>query len=207
MAVHVPYSQRHRQPPIYIGFDEPPQFQRKPRNWWGFNGLLLSIAGLFTCGFLSPVAFVVSAVGLRRNPRKAAVTGTVLSLVGMGMVAAMIIGGITEEMRKDERRRQARYQRSIAKQVEQTQSLLATAAADLEDYRDENSGQLPEAMDGNLLVIKYVDPWKTELRYEEGVDKAMIRSSGPDKVFDSSDDLFVEITGKTDVEPLLPVDE
>ncbi len=206
MAFHVPYSQRHRPGPIYIGFDEPPRFQRRQTNWWGFNGLLLAIASLFTCGLLAPISLLVSLIGLRRRPRKAAIAGTMISLVSLGMIMSMVFVAATEESRHQARVERVRHSRQVAKQVDECRDLLQAATVELGNYRDEHDGVLPDAIDGNVLVIKFVDPWGQELRYEESVDGALVRSAGPDKKFDTTDDVTMPVEGKIDNQPLLPLD-
>ena len=212
MAYHVPFSHRNRHHgqspgPIYIGFDEPIRFQRRRYNWWGFNGLLLSIASLMTCGILAPISLLVSLIGLRRSPRRAALAGTLISLAGMGLIMSMVIGGLTEEARRQSRIERVRYSRQVAEQVDQCRQLLGQATSDLGEYRDEHDGTLPSAIDGNVLVIKYVDPWGQELRYEELAQGGLVRSAGPDQQFDTRDDVTVTIDGESHVEPLLPMDD
>ena len=206
MAFHVPFSERQKHPPIYIGFETPPVYRARRTNWWGISGLLLSIGGLFTCGFFSPVAFLISLVGLGRRPRKAAVTGTVISLVGMGIAASFVLGSYSNQMHRREVARQKTEAVEVAQQVEQGTTLLASAVSEMEGFRDEHDGSLPQAMDGNILVIKYKDPWDQELRYEVEMNGATIRSAGPDSRFDTADDLTRKIEGDTDYEPLLPVE-
>ena len=104
MAFHVPFSQRPSgrqhvyQGPIYIGFDEPRLVNRKKFNWWGFNGLFLFFLSL---GLLSPITLLISLVGLRRRPRKMAVAGTLFSLIGVGVMAAVITAGVTEMQQRE----------------------------------------------------------------------------------------------------------
>ena len=206
MAFHVPYSQRQTNSPVYIGFETPRVRPRKRSNWWGLGGLLLSIGGLFTCGFFSPVAFLISLVGLGRGPRGTAIAGTVISLAGMGIAASLVFGSINNQMQRREIARQKIDAKEFMHEVKQGEKLLASAVSELEGFRDEHQGSLPEAIDGNMLVIKYKDPWDQELRYDEGVNRATIRSAGPDNCFDTEDDLTRQIQGDTDYEPLLPVD-
>ncbi|MDG2186314.1 MAG: hypothetical protein P8K79_11610 [Mariniblastus sp.] len=206
MAFHVPYSQRQKNSPVYIGFEAPRAHPRKRSNWWGLGGLLLSIAGLFTCGFFSPIAFLISLIGLGRGPRRAAVAGTVISLAGMAIAASLVFGSVSNQMQRREMAQQAIQAKEISHQVNQGEKLLASAVSELEGFRDEHNGSLPEAIDGNMLVIKYMDPWDQELRYDEGIDRALVRSAGPDMRFDTDDDLTRQIKGDTDYEPLLPID-
>ncbi len=207
MAFHVPFSQRpsgrRTASPVYIGF-EPPRRQRPKFNWWGFNGLFLFFASL---GFLSPIALLVSVIGLKRRPRKMAIAGTAFSLFGTALIAAGLISIVTQAQQLEHKKAMARHHRQIAGQVEQGHALLAFAADEFEDYRDENDGRLPSHQDGSALAIKNIDPWEQEVMYNLDADSATLRSAGPDREFFTADDLTYEIDGKTERQPLLPIVE
>ena len=94
----------------------------------------------------------------------------------------------------------------FVKQEKQGKKIIASAISELEGFRDEHDGSLPQAIDGNMLVIKYEDPWGQKLRYDQEIDLATIRSAGPDRRFETEDDLTQQIEGATDSELLLPVD-
>ena len=207
MAIHVPFSKRpsgrQQAQPVYIGF-EPPRRKRPKFNWWGFNGLFLFFGSL---GILSPIALLVSLMGLRRRPRKMAVAGTALSLIGTAVMAAGIISVATHAQQMERQRVSARYQHQIAGQVEEAKTILAFAADEFEDYRDENDGQLPCDLDGCALAIKTIDPWEKEIMYNVDQDMATLRSAGPDGDFFTGDDVTYDIEGDTQQQTLLPVDE
>ena len=205
MALHVPYAQRRENSPVYIGF-QPPPIRKRHSNWWGLGGLLLSLGGLITCGLLSPVALLVSLIGLWQNPRRSAIAGTVISLAGLAVASSIVYGTVSNQMHRHERIEQKKQAIYMAQQVDQATELLESATRELEGFRTEHEGALPAAIDGNMLVIKYQDPWGQELRYEPGVNQATIRSAGVDARFDTPDDLTRTIEGDTDYEPLLPVD-
>ena len=136
-----------------------------------------------------------------------AVAGTALSLVGTAVMAAGMISVVNHAHEMDRQRAMARYHKEVAAQCEDCQSLLAYAATEFEDYRDENGGRLPSHEDGSMLAIKNIDPWENEIMYNLDADLATLRSAGPDGDFFTRDDLTYEIDGKTDHKPLLPVDE
>ena len=206
MAFQVPYAQLKENPPVHNGFQQPPVVRKRKSNWWGLGGFLLSMAGLITCGFFSPIALFVSLIGLCRKPRETALAGTIISLAGMAVAASLIYGAISNQLHRQQVARQ--HARAIfqAQQIDQGNDLLESAAFELEGFRAEHEGTLPAAIDGNMLVIKYQDPWGQELRYEPGTNQATIRSAGVDARFDTADDLTRNIEGETDYEPLLPVD-
>ena len=208
MAFHVPFNQRrssnNRQSPVYIGFDR----AKRKFNWWGFHGLWMSIFSLLTLGFTSPVPLLVSLNGLRKKkgPRKAAVAGTVFSLIGVAMAGMIVEVTMEAHHAKNQRRIQSKVARTVAKQKNETKQMIAVAVKELETYRDGHDGDLPSIIDSNMLVIKHVDPWGESLRFDGHGDHGIIRSAGPDLKFESGDDLEVKIEGDTDRnEQLLPM--
>lgn len=200
MAFHVPFNQRvsARRPsgPIYIGF-EVPQPPRKKFNWWGFNGMWMSFASLMTAGFLSPVALLVSFVGLRRPGKKMATVGTLVSLAGIGLASTLVLTTIAHHNHREHARQVRHYERTVKKQISETHSLLALAQAEIVEDRDSHNGELPNDIDANMIVIKHIDPWGESLRFDLEVDHGVIRSAGPDKQFDTKDDVKVSIEGKS----------
>jgi len=211
MAFHIPFEhrQRNRQHigPIYIGFDEPQRRPRRKFNWWGFNGLWLSLASFMTAGFLSPIPLIISLVGLRKGPRKMAIAGTFFSLLGTGLAAALIIGAISHDQHQSYVARMHRQQRELAVQLEEVKVLMADAKSELEEYRDSHDGAFPSWIDCNMLMLKYEDPWGMSLRFDaDGEDFGTLRSAGADQEYDSRDDLTQRIEGETDQRVLLELD-
>lgn len=206
MAIHVPFSQRpsgqQQVQPIYIGFEQPRR-KRKKVNWWGTFSVVLFFLSL---GLLSPITLLMGLTGLGRKPRRVAVAGTVLSLFGIGVMAAVTFLAVRHEKMEQYHRQLSSIGRVNQFKVVETQGLLAEAASEFEEFRDSHQGQLPLDLDGNALAIKHVDPWQNELRYEVGNDGATLRSSGPDTQFFTNDDVTYRMEGKTEYEPLLPVE-
>lgn len=212
MPFHVPFNQRasHRQTmgPIYIGF-EPPAPPRRKFNWWGFNGMWMSAASLLTAGFLSPLTLLISLNGLRKPGKKMAFVGTVISLAGITLATSLVASGVAHHRHVVHRREQAKQERIIKKQVAETGKVLAVAQERLVEYRGAHDGQLPEDIEGNMLMVSFVDAWGESLRFEPAADHALIRSAGPDRRFLTPDDLTGEVSGQTEyaqqnipVEPL-----
>lgn len=52
-------------------------------NHLGIAGFVTSILGLFSCGLLSPISFIVSLIGSFHAPRGMAITGIILSTLGV----------------------------------------------------------------------------------------------------------------------------
>lgn len=208
MAFHVPFSQRpsgrvtHQ--PVYIGFNELVASRPKKKfNWWGFNGLFLFFLSV---GILSPITLLISMMGLRRGPRKMAVAGTLFSLIGVGIMSAIVIAGVHEHNERQQARAQRQYQRAIAAQVQETEKTLLHAVVDIENARDAADGVLPADLDGNMIAIEHKDAWEKMLRYETDSDHSILRSAGPDGEFDTSDDLTSRVEGEASEQPLLPID-
>ena len=210
MAFHVPFNQRNRNQtgPIYIGFDEPARFRRSNFNWWGFNGLWMSLAAFFSAGFLSFIPLFVSIRGLKSKRRGMAVAGTIFSLLGIGLATFIAVNFISHEMKQEQQRQLVRENRAAARMVAKCEPVFATAIAEFEQFRDDHDGSLPSWINGNMLAIKHLDPWGTSLRFEpETSDFALLRSAGADKEFDTKDDITKKVKGKTEgKEVLLPLD-
>ncbi len=157
---------------LYIG---PP-----PVNRLGKTGLWTSVLGLFTCGFLSPLGLVMSFLALSKRPRGAATAGLLLGLLGsawIGFVGALVVGGAMSAKALE-----------TARLEKQTQAALVQAEGEIENYR-QDTGRLPEGIEGNKLVLQFTDAWQTSLRYDLDDTTFAIRSAGPDQEFDSADDL------------------
>jgi hypothetical protein len=211
MAFHIPFehraSARQQTGPIYIGF-EVPRPPRKKFNWWGFNGMWMSFASLMTLGFLSPVPLLISFMGLRRPGKKMATVGTLVSLGGIALASTIVLSGIAAHNHRVQQRHAVHYQRTVQKQIAETESLLAMASEELIEDRDKHNGELPNDIDANMIVIKHIDPWGESLRFDLEVDHGIVRSAGPDKEFDTKDDLTKTIKGKaSERNTLLSLDE
>ena len=215
MPFHIPFNQRASAKPqvlqpVYIGFEQP-QPPRRKFNWWGFNGMWMSAASLLTAGFLSPVSLLISLIGLRpsrqKMGRKMALTGTVVSLAGVVLASSLVFGAMQKARHRQQVRHAAQQHAEILKEVRQTQNLLGLATEELVEYRDLNQGDLPNDIDANMLVIKHVDPWGEVLRYESEIDHGVVRSAGPDRKFDSKDDVVSKVKGTTDRATLLDLDQ
>lgn len=212
MAFHIPFNQREtaRQniQPVYIGFEvQRPVTPKKKFNWWGFNGMWMSVASLFTVGFLSPVPLLVSLVGLRREGKKMAATGTVVSLAGVLLASSLVFGSIASENHREAARHARHQQMQIQERTKETQIALDAAAVELIEYRSQNDGELPNDIDANMLVLKHVDAWGQPIRYDAEISHGVIRSCGPDEKFDTKDDVTMKIKGQTERTPLLPLSE
>lgn len=158
---------------LYIG---PP-----PENRLGKTGFWTSLFGLAACGVLSPFGLAMSLLALSKKPRGYAAAGVLLGLVGsawIALVGSLIVGGAMNAAAIEE-----------AQRVKRTEAAMIRAEGVVKHYEHER-GVLPEGIEGNKLVLQFTDAWQNPLRYDLEDDRSfMIRSAGPDGVFDSPDDL------------------
>jgi len=198
MPYHIPFEHRRRPQPVYIGFDASLRPKRK-FNWWGFWGLLTSLGSFLTVGFASPLSLLISLNGMRKvkGPRKAATAGTIFSLLGIMLAGSIVTFAVNEEAAHRQRRMERRMQKEIAAQVEETQVAIAIAEREMDEFR-EDTGYLPDGIDGNMLMLKHTDAWGTEIRYDAEAVPATLRSAGPDQVYNTDDDVTSEVEGETE---------
>ncbi len=208
MRYHVPFAHRqrphgHRPGPIYIGFDEPVSIQRRRGrfNWFGFMGLLMVLISPLTLFAIAPVALIFCLIGMRRSPRGMATVGLVLSVMATAALTLGVIGVASHnaELQNARQRAWETHQRQI--EIRKTNAILDDAKQELREFRAENDFNLPGALDGNIMMVQYLDAWETELRYEPNPDGCIVRSAGPDKRFSTSDDVIAKLDGKTDNDP------
>jgi len=204
MAFHIPCKQRHRKstaPPVNVGFER----KKKKFNWWGFHGLWLSVLSLSSAGFLSPLSLLVSVNGLRRKkgPRTAALLGTVVSLAGIALAVTIVSTVLHVSHQHQQRLEKSKAAAVIVKQRRTTEKLVASAIRELTQYRKSHQGFLPSVIDCNMLVIKHKDPWGEELRFDLKTDYGVVRSAGPDMIFETPDDVVAPIEGTVETQTAL----
>ena len=158
-----------------------------------------------TAGFASPLALLVSLNGMRKKkgPRKAAAAGTVFSLIGCILAGSLVTVAVNEKHERQMRYAQKRYQQQIAEQVEETTVSIAIAERELDQFRD-RQGYLPNGIDGNMLMLKHTDAWGKEIRYDAETSPALLRSAGPDQIYNTDDDVTSDVEG--DVEHHVSID-
>jgi hypothetical protein len=166
-----------------------------PFNGLGLAGFILSLVGLIaTCGLLNPISLLLSLIALLWRPRGFAVAGTIISLVGTAFLVTVGFGIVAGFMGLKEIVSEASGRL-------QTETAILEAKANIEQYHAEN-GTYPDGVEGNKLVLGKKDAWGTELRYDSQDKSYVIRSAGPDKQFDTTDDVTSEQPMQTDTSPL-----
>ncbi len=162
---------------IYI-LDPP----KPPTNGLGTAGFVFGILGIFTFGFLSPLGLLLSFFGLFKRPRGLAMTGFVLSLLGVGFIGSMIAIPAYHA--------QARHaRRHLEREIRATMERIEGAMEEVEEASDEAKREL-DGYEGNSVTVRHQDAWGNELRYDERTDGYAVRSAGPDRRFDTRDDLI-----------------
>ena len=68
----------------------------KPSNGLGIAGFICSLVGLFLCGgIICPVGLILSAMGLRKEPKGLAIAGLIIGLIGtLLLVTILFIWGV-----------------------------------------------------------------------------------------------------------------
>ena len=157
-------------------------YEPPPSNAVGVVGFVFAIIGFVTCGLVSPLALLISLVGIFKAPRGFAVAGTIIGLLGtvwlfaIGFALIMSVG--------------------VAKDaVESGVHTFATAAAfergriAVEAYQQEH-GSLPDGIEGNKLVLDLQDGWEQPIHYTLAEDGSYtLRSAGADGEFHTPDDM------------------
>jgi len=139
-------------------------------------GIIALAVTILSCGLLSPIGFILSAIGLIKPPRGFSITAMLISLVATALWALTIFFLIQVG---------TEFFKPFI-----TMNLLSEAANTIENHRDAD-GQLPDDIEGNKLIIDVLDGWENAVRYEQAGDSFLIRSAGPDEKMDTLDDIEV----------------
>lgn len=171
-------SQSHNQP------------QDASTNGLGLAGFVISLLGICSGGALSPVGLLVSFVAIFRTPRRLAIAGLILGLLGTTwLIIALTVVGVTVMA--------AMLTGLIAGQgaLEATvdawriESAISTAL--------DETGVLPESVEAlpDLDADALQDRWGRPYRITIDADKHLLHvdSDGPDGVAGTDDDVAVEI--------------
>lgn len=204
MAFRIRCNKHHSKPtkpPVYAEFKRP----KRKFNWWGFHGLWLSLLSLMSAGFLSPLSLLISVNGMRRKkgPRKAAAAGAAISLFGIVLAGLIVSSFVRSNYQHQQRLKNRKMAVRLADQKRNAKKLVATAIKELEQYRESHQGFLPSVIDSNMLVIKHTDPWGEELRFDLRKDDGVVRSAGPDMIFETPDDVVTPVEGEIETESAL----
>jgi hypothetical protein len=150
----------------------------KPSNPLGLTGFILSILGLFSCGFLAPIALIFSAFGLRRPPRGLAIAGLVISLVGLLALALAATFGLL-----------------LVTSIYPTLRDGFTIGKQIDTYRQTHNGAPPPDWSDlpGTPPSGPLDHWGHPYHYSVDGGRVVLLSDGPDGAADTSDDVHMTI--------------
>jgi hypothetical protein len=175
-------------PNIIIQNTPPPAPQS---NGLGVAGFVVSLVGfLFCMGVLCPIGLILSACGMRKEPKGLATAGLVLGIIG-SMTSAIIIGvfglgvfttcasclGVQSAV-------------SSATQSVATGTAIDSAKRKIDFYYGNHGNMLATDVDGTTEISGLTDGWNHSLRYSrKSATSFEIRSAGRDGRFDTRDDI------------------
>lgn len=161
------------------------------KNTLAIIGLTVSVVGLFTLGILSPLGLAASIAAVLRPPRGIAIAGIILGLIGTVLLLVFTLPlylpravrevGVT-----------ATVNDALGSRAAQDTYTLLRGAADRLDARRPDNGDAPPLADGQAATSGSRDSWVTTIRYALVDDTTFeLRSAGPDRLFDTEDDIVV----------------
>jgi hypothetical protein len=164
------------------------------KNSLAIIGLTVSVVGLFTLGILSPLGLAASIAGALRPPRGTAIAGILLGLVGTILLLVYTLPRYLPPVVREVGVGATANDMIVSRSAQDTYILLR-GVADLLDERRPDNGDAPSPADGQANTAGRQDAWITGIRYALIDDKSFeVRSAGPDRLFDTADDLVVTRT-------------
>jgi hypothetical protein len=159
------------------------------RNRAGVIGMVLSIIGFCLCGLwlLTIPGLILSLIGLRKEPRTAAIAGSIVGAIGvleffvMGpLVLAIFLPAFS-------RARANALEIVTIKQIQ----VIEEACSDYKEVNQQYPTSLDVLVQGNYFDDEIAnDHWGNQIRLEiNGNTAPVITSAGPDGIFDTEDDL------------------
>lgn len=142
-------------------------------------GLIGFVLSLLSCGgCLAPVAMIVCAIAVFKKPRGLAVAGLIIAIIQL--TVGLAVGSFFYQNRE-----------LIQNGMESSINLASLAEiASAIDAEAALKGRALTLEEGTKMVQNKLDYYQVPVRFEivDG-DDFIIRSAGPDKVFDTADDL------------------
>ena len=165
-------------------------------NGMAVAGLICSLVGIITCGFLSPIGLLISLFGLSRPPRGLAIAGVAISVFGCLLAVATTLFAIKGFEAAEQIGQQFTAEMEAQKN---TMSRLAEARQIIEKHKIDQ-GEYPSDDEGQALVDAISDGWEGKLRYKKEDDGYDLRSAGKDQKFDTMDDVMQGTPGVAEFE-------
>ena len=147
----------------------------------GVTGMIVSVLGLLTFGFLSPLGVLLSALGMNSPPRGRAVVGLLLGLLGTWVLYWYGYDRVVNWFTADS---------SVnIQQIEQTRSSIRRVYEQIVVFRRTNN-DLPGVDEAAAYLDEFPDAWDRRLRYTLASDDTFtISSAGRDGEFRTDDDV------------------
>lgn len=153
----------------------------RSENGLGVAGFIISVLAILTCGILSPIALLVSLAGMLRRPRGFAIAGVVLGGLGTALVCAVVALTVSAAHTAREAAERIQTEATTRQALMQADKAIWAKIAE--------TGELPEGIEGNKVVIQHNDAWGRSLRYDRTNNEFVIRSAGADGEFETADDI------------------
>lgn len=149
-------------------------------NGWGLAGFIVSMAGLFVCGIPSLIGAVISAIGLRKEPRGFAIAGLFVGLLGVFEFVAFGLFLFTMYRAADAG--------ISAVRTTMIESQLNFEATTIGEVWEQNS-RIPTQSEGNDLLAGKRDVIGNSIVYETDGASFSLRSAGRDGILRTNDDV------------------
>ena len=173
-------SKPEPQPNPYVG--KPVVLPPPQENGLGIAGFIVSVIGIITCGTLSIVGVIISAIGLGKDPKGMAIAGLIIGLIGLVELAGfgfLMFAGI---------RGAQQFGQGMQQIVARSQ--LESNAAEIGQVWSEGN-RVPSQEEGDELVAGSTDIWGNPIAYETDGTAFSLRSPGQDRVPLTEDDIVV----------------
>lgn len=164
-------------------------------NGLGLASFIVSLVGVLFCGgLLCPIGVIMAMVALSKPPKGFAIAGLVIGLIGslwiLGVIAILILASLGVAVGLGAALFGGLFGIPFFEIAMDANTIKTQAVS----YLDDN-GTFPDSLDALTFSKAETteDPWGETYRYEIGADQrsATLTSSGPDKAFDTSDDIVV----------------
>lgn len=122
--------------------------------------------------------------------------GTLVSLGGVVMATSIVLLISNAHHHRVHSKEVAQRNKIVKKQAKETGVLLAVAANKVKTFRKEAGDTADFDIEANMLIVEHTDPWGESLRFDATPDSGLVRSAGPDKTFNSEDDITLALSPK-----------
>lgn len=164
-------------------------------NGLGLASFIVSLVGVLFCGgIICPIGVIMAIIAMSKPPKGFAIAGLVIGIIGslwlVGLVLLLVLASIGVAVGIGAAIFGGILGIPYFQVALDAQQIRERAG----DYLAQN-GAYPDSLDALTFTKQSTleDPWGAAYRYELGADQrsATLTSSGPDKQFDTGDDIVV----------------